>query len=464
MNRYKKLLGNSFIFAVGNLGSKLMQFIMVPLYSYTLSTSEFGRVDVLTTIVNLLAPIICFDIFDAVFRFALDKKDNKKETFSTGFFLIALVSIIALIIGYLVSSLGYLKNYPIILATYLLIVTMFFSLFSNYARAINKIKQFATAGIIDTLVMGILNIVLLIYFKMGINGYMLSMILGLAVAAAFLFLDCHLYSEISLENISLNKFKKLTVYSLPLIPNVLAWWFNSSSDRIFILMFLGASMNGIYAMASKIPNMLSTLISIFFQSWQISAVEEFNSKDSKYFISNVFQAFIEFLFLISVVMLAFLKPIFVLLLSKSYYVSWTVVPLLLLALIYTSLASFLGTIYTATKKTMPIMVTTIYGAIINVAASLLFIKAIGINGAALANVISFLAVSLLRLKDIRNMNKIKVNYLNVLFLHIIFLVVAVSNYLFNDVIVAMIGIACVLILVVKSNNISLLLSRVKIFK
>ena len=36
-SKYKKLLGNSVIFAIGNLGSKIMQFIMVPIYSYTLT-------------------------------------------------------------------------------------------------------------------------------------------------------------------------------------------------------------------------------------------------------------------------------------------------------------------------------------------------------------------------------------------------------------------------------------------
>ena len=62
--KYKKLLGNSAIFAIGNFGSKLMQFIMVPIYSYTLTTREFGKVDLLTSLIALLAPIVCLDIYD----------------------------------------------------------------------------------------------------------------------------------------------------------------------------------------------------------------------------------------------------------------------------------------------------------------------------------------------------------------------------------------------------------------
>lgn len=446
MNKYKKLLGNSFIFAIGNFGSKLMQFIMVPLYSYTLTTSEFGRVDILTTIVNLIAPIIGLDIFDAVFRFALDKGDNKKETFSTGLFFIIIVSIVTLFCGFALRFLSFTKNYPVGAASILLVFTMLFSLISNYTRAIGKIVQFAVAGVINTFVMGILNIILLIVFKQGMQGYMQSMIWGLVIATVYLFIYCDLYTDINIKFFRLKKFRDLSKYSLPLIPNVLAWWLNSSSDRIFILMFLGASTNGIYAMASKIPNMLSTIINIFFQSWQISAVEEYNSEDSKKFISNVFDAFVSFLFILAIGLLTFLKPIFRVLVSHSYYIGWKIVPFLLLALIYTSIAGFLGTIYTATKKTLPIMITTIYGAIINIVISVILIKTYGVNGAAIANAISFLVVSILRFKDVNKAGRIGLNFYKLICLHIVFFFIATLDYFTSDLVVAFFGVICVILL------------------
>lgn len=55
-------------------------------------------------------------------------------------------------------------------------------------------------------------------------------------------------------------------YGIPLIPNNVAWWLNSSSDRFFIIAFLGAGQNEIYAMASKIPSVISTINTMFFQS------------------------------------------------------------------------------------------------------------------------------------------------------------------------------------------------------
>lgn len=45
MNKYKKLLSNSLIFTLGNLGSKLLVFILVPLYTYALTPKEYGFAD-----------------------------------------------------------------------------------------------------------------------------------------------------------------------------------------------------------------------------------------------------------------------------------------------------------------------------------------------------------------------------------------------------------------------------------
>lgn len=83
MNKYKKLINNSIIFAIGNLGSKFLQFILVPLYSFTLSTSDFGTADFLTQLVYLLTPIVSLELYDAAFRYALDKAENKFVLFNT---------------------------------------------------------------------------------------------------------------------------------------------------------------------------------------------------------------------------------------------------------------------------------------------------------------------------------------------------------------------------------------------
>ena len=488
--RYKRLVGNSIIFAIGNFGSKLMQFIMIPIYSYALSTYEFGKVDLLTNIVYLLAPIVSFDLFDGAFRFALDKFEDKR--YLDGFLsdntpvgllankgyndiiVIRLsndaagdkslqkyvdLNLIMFIIGSICSI--FVTGYPIMYTVILLIITIFFSLVSNFARAIGFVKHFAIAGIINTFTMGVANIILLLVVKLGIEGYLVSFCVGQFIGILYLFIATDIPNYLSVREYSLETLKKLLKYSIPLIPNGLAWWLNSTSDRVFVLGILGPSYNGIYAMASKIPSAISTILSVFFQSWQISVVEEYDKKDSMKFINTVYDTLSSLLFCAAVLLVAVIKPVFNLILSANYYNGWKLIPILLLSVIYTNIASFLGTMYTANKKTVGILTTTVYGAIINVILTVVFLNMIGLNGAAVANAVSFFVVSLLRYKYMKKLGKIRINFRKAIYLHVMFIVSCLSVYILkSNITIFMVGILLIVAQIILDSNLKLLLKGV----
>ena len=62
MNKYNKLFKNSIIFAIGNFGSKIINLILVPFYTFYLTTNQYGKVDLLSTMVTLFVPIISISI------------------------------------------------------------------------------------------------------------------------------------------------------------------------------------------------------------------------------------------------------------------------------------------------------------------------------------------------------------------------------------------------------------------
>ena len=362
-----------------------------------------------------------------------------------------LISILILILSYFLNT--FINNYPVFYTCVLLIITIFYSLISNFARATGYVRQYAAAGVINTLVMGISNILLLVIVRTGMNGYLISMINGQLIAIFYLMLFTKIMQYYNFRVFDKDTLSRLSKYSIPLIPNSVAWWFNSTSDRFFILAMVGASANGIYSLANRIPSLITTLTGIFFQSWQISVVEEYRKKNSRLFISNVFNVFVELLFFLSCTLLAVIRPIFKILLSHNYYEGWKLTPWLLLVVIYSSTASFLGTIYTASKKTVPIMITTIYGAIINIIFSVIFIHIIGYSGAAIANAISFFVVSLLRYRDIYKDGKISISIKEVLFCHIVLLIECIILFTINnDIIVIMLSIILLLLFILINKN------------
>lgn len=393
---------------MGNLGSKLISILLVPLYTYYLTTTEYGTVDLITTTTSLLMPIISLSIFDAVLRFTMDKSQPTDSVFTNA---VVVTSIGTLIVLLTYPVLSYLNTFGDLLnfMYFILILQAFQSLSAQFVRAIGKVKIFALNGIIMTIVTGVMNIVLLVYLDMGIAGYLLSTIFSNLVSIVYLTIVGKTYKYINLKKINKALTKKMLYYCIPLIPNALMWWVINASSRYFILFFVGASANGLFAVANKIPSLLSILNQIFGQAWQLSAIEEYDSKNKSKFYSEVFNYFSMFMFLATSAILIIIKIGLDFVVAPEFYIAWEYVPFLLLGVVFSSFSSFLGTNYIAAKKTGGVFKTSIIGGIVNVISNLIFVPLIGTNGAGLSTMISFFVIWILRVHDTKQFIDMKLN-------------------------------------------------------
>lgn len=407
MDRNKKLFSNSLVFMVGNLGSKLISFIMVPLYTYYLSTKQFGTVDLLLTTINLCLPIVSLSLFDAVFRFAMEKNENKAAVLSTGFFSSVILLLISLLF---LPLLSFLKIPHVFIFMLILSTNVIFSMFQNFTRAIGFSKVFALSGIVNTIAFASLNIFLLVWLHAGVQGYLLSYLIGIVISIFFLIFRMKLWRYINFNKYSKFLAKRMLKYSIPLIPNSLAWWLTNDSSKFFILAFVGISGNGFFAVANKIPTIINMFFGVFVQAWQISAVDEFTSEDNSEYYSTIFNKLQEFLFLLTGILILFIKPLVQFLFSSAYSDSWKYVPLLLLAVTFANLSSFLGTVYLAAKKTVGVFTTTVFGMLVNVVLSGILTPLVGINGTETGMTCGFLLVIVLRILGVKRFVTIKVSW------------------------------------------------------
>ncbi|SFV41704.1 lipopolysaccharide biosynthesis protein [Ligilactobacillus acidipiscis] len=426
MNKIKHLIGNSMVFAVGNLGSKLISILLVPLYTYVLSKQQYGTVDLITNTVSLLLPIISLDAYDAVLRFVMDKSTDNRKVYTNAI----IITVTGALIFLLVMPLANLAHIPQLFYFYIILVCQAFnSTFIQYARAIGQVKVFALNGILTTLVTGISNIILLVYLHWGINGYLLSIIIASVISSAYVFIRLRLINEFKISLINKKLIRKMLIYSIPLIPNALAWWATNTSSRYFILYFVGVGANGLFAVANKIPNLLSMLNSIFFQAWQMSAIEEYNSEEKSEFYSNVFNYYSQMMFLGSSFILFVIQPFMHIFVAQSFYSAWSLIPLLLFSVLYSSFSSFLGTNYIAAKQTMGIFYTTVISAVINVVLIFLFVPILGANGAGLSSSISFLVMWLIRIRDTKRFIDIRLDVQSIKLNHVVLILQSIILYL-----------------------------------
>jgi O-antigen/teichoic acid export membrane protein len=445
MDRYKKLFSNSAIFAIGNLGSKMITFVMVPLYTRYLTTSQYGQSDVLSTIVSLLTPILTLSIIDAVFRFAIDKASDNRQVLTNGIYISLISAVICLLLSPIIARFHY--GIYVCVLTYASAIE---SMFQQFARGIGRSKLYASTGILMTIVTVISNIIMIVLFGWGLNGYLASMLIAQLGGLLYLLIALKAWRYISFNNINKSLAIQMLIYSVPLIPNAVSWWLSNSANKIFIALMIGASANGIYAVANKIPSLISVFYTIFTQAWQISAVEEFKSKDVGKFFSTVLSATMSVLF-IGVALLTLLSKILVYILSTpAYYSAWQIVPWLSLAVLYSCVSSFIGTVYTSSMKTGQLLSTTMAGAVINVLMNLIMIPVMGVVGAGVGAAVSFAIVSVLRLRGSRRFIYISVNWRLVTASQILILIELGLMFVFSNVWVGF-ALAIVFLLIVVIN-------------
>ncbi len=181
-DRYGRLVKNSAIFAVANMSSKVLMFLLVPYYSYVLAPEEYGLADTLTSTVIMLLPLISLGLQSATVRFVMDKEYNTKSVISVSMAMVILTSLIFALSYPLLSYLDVYSEYLLIF--YLLIsVQSIAVIMGEFARGIDKLKAFAFSGVLQTIILCVLNILFLSVFKMGSPGEVYTAATGLLYLA-----------------------------------------------------------------------------------------------------------------------------------------------------------------------------------------------------------------------------------------------------------------------------------------
>ena len=395
--KYKKLFSNTIIFSIGTFSSKILVFLLVPFYVQFLSDAEYGTVDLITQTANLLIPVVSMGIASAVLRFGLDQASDKKAVFSTGIATILIGFAVFLLTIPIISSIKLIGTYTLLLFIYVFI-GCFRLLCTNFVRAIQHVKLYSFDGLLCTILLISFNILFLMVLDMGIIGYVLAIICSDSCSVLFLTVCAKLHRYIDFTKVKASICKPMFRYCLPLIPANVFWWITHVSDRYMVTYMISENANGLYAIAYKIPTMITIVSTIFMEAWQLSAVTERDDPELPKFFSNVLSYYQSFVFLCGSGCILFSKVLIYLLTlgQPDFYVSWRYVPALIIATCFSCFTTFVGSVYVVEKKSVTSLVTTAMGAVVNILMNLALIPLFGANGAAAATASSYLFTYLVR--------------------------------------------------------------------
>lgn len=408
--RNKNLIKNSLVIAVGTIFTRLINFIMIPFYTQWLSPSEYGNFDLVSTFVFLGVSISTFQLDQALYRYTLEDTNMGKNYFTVIIKFLSPIIIVLSLIMVIITEIFKLPKYIYIGILYYAAICLF-TICIEYIRGLKKLKIYSFINI----VLGILLVTLNIIFVKMYSLSTLGMILSFALSYTFISIGTLLYlkpfTEINKAK-SEDKIKQLLSYSIPLIPNSLAWWITNISDRLIIVFFWGNYLNGIYAIANKIPTILTILYGVFNLSFQQTAVESISDPSNKIYFNGLFSSIIKLIFSLSFIVVTGAPLFYLLFINEKYYSGLSSVYILLASVIFLSIGQFLGSILLAKKQTRIIGTSTIMSSLLNLLLNLMLIPRYGIIAAAYTTLFSYVIMMVSRLRklgsiiDLRNSSKL----------------------------------------------------------
>jgi len=385
-----ELLKKIGLYFVGNLSSKILSAILLPIFAFNVTSSDLGQFDFSQTLMAILSPIVFVAIWEAVLKFLLtEENEHLKRKLITTITLFSLS--VALIFGVcfwlVISSLNeYTINY-FFLVTSMIIVHSFAVIWQYYTRAFQKNKLYVLSGVIATIVNFVLIIVLVVLLKLGLLGMLIAYNLGQLSIVLITEFKLNIRSYIKLKLFDFALLKKILTFSSPLVLNLISGWLIVGFGKVLITIKLGTEVNGLFSFSSR----FALIITMFGSVVAMALIEEAIMSVKRDGLNKNFNKSIDSIFKIFQSISLMAVPAIVLfygfLRNTDYYESLVYAPWLLLYAIANTMAINIGSAFQAIGKTKYQFYTTFMGGIISSGISVFLIDHIGVTAVIISCII-----------------------------------------------------------------------------
>lgn len=429
MNKAKRFLNTTLVYFIGTVLSKLVSFILLPIYTDKIPPTEYGSYDLVLTLLNLIAPIAFFQIWDGMFRRSFDFEDEQQKydvitnahivsVFGAIVYLILFVTL-QLFCGF--DNFGWAAMYG-----------FFFSLHYMYGfigRVFLRNKLLVATGLVNTIISATFNIVLITIFDMGVSSLYIAPTVGTIVQILIIESTLKTFKHFRRSAVNKNEMIRMFKFSLPLCVASLSYWLLSGFTKVIITGMLGSYENGLYAVANKFGTIITLIVSIVQSAWNEMAYLMVGEKERGQSYRICIDIMMKSVILGTTAMCVCVKWIYPFLISVQYEEGLFIVPATIVGVMFNSIAGFLGTLFMAENNTKAIMKSTLSASGVNIILCTVMTKMWGLHGATCALMISFFVLLILRLFQGRKRYDISVNLLSFVVLLAI-LVGAVLEYYF----------------------------------
>ena len=428
--RSQRLVNNLKYYSLGVLSSKALMLIFIPIYSYFIRTDVLGDYQYLMAIVSLVIPVLYQSIWEGMFRFSIVSDGDEYKVINTTTRYAIGLSVIYTVLFALAAFVWKIKYPGYILLSGLSQVA--FSYWQFAARALKENKAYAIASIVCTLVTIVLTIVLIVVFKLQIEALFLSFALGSFAGAAYL--ECKLKLIRNCVHGGFEKKLLITIlkYSLPLAINSVSWWMVSSCNNIVVTKFLGASANGIMAMAQRFGSIYAIFTSIISMAWQEETFRTLKDADKDSYFNKVLALYIKALFSSVLVLIPITYLLYGYVVFGDYRTGVGLTSILYIVAVFNALNTHLGSAFLAQGDSATVFWTTLLAGVLTIVISILLVKPLGIAGVLYASLFSTIVNMVIRIVLLTKKMTLKIDYRQLVLLFLLTIAVSVAAKLIGS--------------------------------
>jgi O-antigen/teichoic acid export membrane protein len=409
-DRNKKLVKDIFLYGIGNIGSRLLSFLLIPFLTFFLEREEMGYYDLTLTVIFFLLPVTTLQMRESTFRLLIDNKDAtyRKNIISSTFFIESCIFGVLLFIALLFPLFVRIRYYTLIVIS--IYTYSVYELYGQAVRALYTTGKYALMGIITSFLTVLFTVLILLIFKTGIEGIFIGNILSRILSVCIIELPRREF----IRNLSVRYIRKKFVgeilhYSIPMLITAIALGVISSCGKFIVERFTGLENNGDLAIAEKFMFIIMILGLTFYQAWQETAVRNFRKNGSSGFFSNVFNKYALLLALLVICISFGFRSFAPILIDEKFHRSVELIYLFGIGAIFYCFAMFLEITFQCTKQTSKILYSILSCAVITPVISLILIQRYELMGNVAAYTVSCIYLFVFRYFQTKKSLPIRLN-------------------------------------------------------
>jgi O-antigen/teichoic acid export membrane protein len=410
-----ELTRHSAIYGIGGLTSRFLSVLMLPLYTSYVSTGDYGRIELLMSVMAIVVVVLRGGANFGFVRFYFLEKDPEyhRSLIRTVFWAQMAYSTCALALCVLFASqlsrwLGVVyvpgahlqgSGTSLVIATAVLLwANVNYLQMTNLFRVEQRSLAFSIATLANVSVTVVLTVILVVVLHKGPLGIIVGNLSGTLII--YLVLLAYRREQLGLQ-FDRKLLRALNRFGLPLLATGLAMWVTNFGDRFMIRKLLHGAYAidqlGQYSIAYKITSGIVLLLTAFQIAWPAFAYSIEDEEEAKRTYSYVL-TYLMYVAAWTAVALSLFAPWIVHVVGRKpgFWPAATAVPELAYSNVFFAGFIVVTIGVSRTRKTQFNWVAATAAAVVNFSLNIWLIPAYGMLGAAYATLAAYAVLMLMR--------------------------------------------------------------------